>query len=101
MPPGCNASVCAPPVPPPASAGCAPDVKNTTRWLFDIEADPLELCNLAVSRPHEVERLLARLQAYNDTAVPAQSPPGDPAADPANRTGAEKGFWGPWVPDEL
>ena len=101
VPPGCNASVCTPPVPPPLSAGCAPDEKNTTRWLFDIEVDPLELCNLAKSRPNDVKRLLTRLQAYNDTAVPAHYPEGDPAADPANRTGAEEGFWGPWVPDEL
>ena len=96
VPPGCNATVCPPPVPPPASAGCQPDQKNTTMWLFDIEQDPLELCNLAQARPADVARLLARLAEYNRTAVPAHYPPGDPAANPANRSGAEKNFWGPW-----
>jgi hypothetical protein len=66
--------------------------------LFDIDADPLELCNLAAARPADVQRLLGRLLFHNQSAVPAQVPPNDPAAT-ANRTGDEAGAWGPWVPD--
>ena len=100
VPPGCAPEVCVPPVP-PAGRGCAPDAKDTSLWLFDLAADPYELCNLAAARPADVAALLARLQFYNDSAVPTLYPPDDPASNPANRSGVEQGSWGPWRPDEL
>ena len=40
-----------------------------------------------------VRRLLARLGAYNLTAVEPRNPPDDPMADPQLHGGA----WGPWL----
>ncbi|KAF7651656.1 hypothetical protein LDENG_00107590 [Lucifuga dentata] len=62
-------------------------------WLFNITADPYERWDLADQRPDVVQRLLARLAYYNQTAVPVYFPPDDPQADP-NRHG---GAWVPWV----
>jgi arylsulfatase B/arylsulfatase I/J len=106
-PPGCSATACPQPKPPAAPAGvagavaatnCTADTATTGTWLFDIDADPLELCNLAVARPADVQRLLGRLLHYNQSAVPAQVPPNDPASI-ANRTGENTGCWTPWMPD--
>ena len=44
--PGCSKQVCAQPVR-PDRVECAPDTVETTLWLFNLTADPLELCNLA------------------------------------------------------
>eukprot|EP01052_Picozoa_sp_SAG31_P000401 SAG31_NODE_12_length_38498_cov_21.161671_17_plen_304_part_00 len=95
-PPGCSA--CIQPLK-PNRAECAPDTNGTHLWLFDIAQDARELCNLAESQPLVVQKLLARLDEYNRTAVPALDPPNDAASDPARRTGVEKGSWGPWCPD--
>eukprot|EP00041_Stephanoeca_diplocostata_P016588 m.327599 g.327599 ORF g.327599 m.327599 type:complete len:546 (-) comp20416_c0_seq2:286-1923(-) len=77
---------------------CAADSGNTTLWLFDVVADPRETCNLAVARPADAARLLARLLVYNASQVPVVYPPNDPNADPALRHGIERGCWGPWLP---
>lgn len=85
-----------------AAAGgeCAGDTNTTDTWLFNIAADPYELCNLAKSLPEQVERMVERLAFYNRTAVPPLNAniTDDPAADPASRTGSftPKGCWGPW-----
>jgi hypothetical protein len=79
----------------PARVECAADTNDTQLWLFDIAADPLELCNLAASRPAVASQLLARLEQYNATAVPALDPPDDPASHPAKHGGS----WSPWCPD--
>jgi hypothetical protein len=56
-----------------------------------------ELCNLAESQPETVAKMMARLQEYNDTAVPALCPPDDPASNPvgSNRSSDPKEF-GSW-----
>ena len=98
-PPGCKPEICVPPVM-PSRPECTTDTNATHTWLFDIAADPYELCNLAPSQPVSVARLTTRLQFYNDSAVPAMSPGNDPASDPSQRSGIEKGSWGPWLPDD-
>ena len=44
--PGCSKLVCVQPVK-PDRLECATDTAETTMWLFNLTADPLELCNLA------------------------------------------------------
>uniref|UniRef100_UPI0037E8D631 arylsulfatase I-like n=1 Tax=Semicossyphus pulcher TaxID=241346 RepID=UPI0037E8D631 len=65
-------------------------------WLFNITADPCERRDLADQRPDVVQRLLARLVYYNQTAVPVYFPPDDPRANPDEHEGA----WVPWVHEE-
>ncbi|KAM6919749.1 arylsulfatase I-like [Lycodopsis pacificus] len=65
-------------------------------WLFNITADPCERRDLADQRPDVVQRLMARLAYYNQTAVPVYFPPDDPLADPSRHGGA----WVPWVDEE-
>ncbi|CAN9502795.1 unnamed protein product [Ophioblennius macclurei] len=65
-------------------------------WLFNINDDPYERHDLADQRPDVVQRLLARLAYYNQTAVPVYFPPDDPRADPNRYEGA----WVPWVDEE-
>ena len=94
VPPGCGAQVCPAPVMPRRGSGgglCAKDTDATDVWLFNVTADPRELCNLAAARPADVARLMARLKVLNATAVPAQDPPNDPRALPK-----KGGAWGPW-----
>lgn len=65
-------------------------------WLFNITADPCERQDVSDQRPDVVQRLLARLAYYNQTAVPVYFPPDDPRADPSQQSGA----WVPWVDEE-
>ncbi|XP_059201254.1 arylsulfatase I-like [Centropristis striata] len=65
-------------------------------WLFNITADPCERQDLADQRPDVVQRLMARLAFYNQTAVPVYFPPDDPRANPSQHEGA----WVPWVEEE-
>ncbi|CAK6968762.1 arylsulfatase I-like [Scomber scombrus] len=65
-------------------------------WLFNITGDPYERQDLADQRPDVVQRLLARLVYYNQTAVPVYFPPDDPRANPSQHGGA----WVPWVDEE-
>jgi len=51
--------------------------------LFNIEEDPEERCNLTGSQKGVVAQLLARLEAWNATAVPAQYPGPDERCDPS------------------
>lgn len=95
IPPGCSPTICTVPNA-PAGAACAPDNASTSLWLFDIDADERETCNLVDARPEDAARLMARLVQLNATQVPVLYPANDPRSDPANRTGAEKGVWGPW-----
>lgn len=61
--------------------------------LFNIEKDPQERCNLASTELAVVADLLARLEAYNATAVPVQYPGPDDRCDPA-QLGHFFGAWG-------
>ncbi|XP_050925759.1 arylsulfatase I [Lates calcarifer] len=74
-----------------SSSHNSPTHKNI--WLFNITGDPYERQDLADKRPDVVERLLARLAYYNQTAVPVYFPPDDPRANPSQHGGA----WVPWV----
>ncbi|KAM4605458.1 arylsulfatase I-like isoform 2-T3 [Polymixia lowei] len=65
-------------------------------WLFNITGDPYERWDLADQRPDVVQRLLARLAYYNQSAVPVYFPPDDPLANPDRHGGA----WVPWVGEE-
>lgn len=69
---------------------------NKNVWLFNITGDPYERQDLADQRPDVVQRLLARLAYYNQTAVPVYFPPDDPRANPSEHGGA----WVPWVDEE-
>ncbi|XP_072035661.1 arylsulfatase J-like [Amphiura filiformis] len=61
-------------------------------WLFNIARDPLEKHDLATRRPGIVKRMMGRLRAYNETAVPPWFPPRDPNSNPKYNGGV----WGPW-----
>lgn len=50
--------------------------------IFNINTDPCEQNNVAKEYPEILQRLLARLEAYNDTAVPPSNLPLDPNANP-------------------
>ncbi|XP_058126650.1 arylsulfatase B [Anopheles ziemanni] len=50
--------------------------------LFDLESDPCEYNNLADEHPDIVQSLLARLLAYNSTAVPPANLEDDPRGEP-------------------
>ncbi|KAM7400102.1 hypothetical protein PAMA_004685 [Pampus argenteus] len=65
-------------------------------WLFNITGDPYERQDLADQRPDVVQRLMARLAYYNQTAVPVYFPPDDPRANPNEHEGA----WVPWEDEE-
>uniref|UniRef100_A0A665XE97 Sulfatase N-terminal domain-containing protein n=1 Tax=Echeneis naucrates TaxID=173247 RepID=A0A665XE97_ECHNA len=65
-------------------------------WLFNIAHDPYERQDLSDQRPDVVQRLLARLAYYNQTAVPVYFPPDDPRANPGEHGGA----WVPWVDED-
>nr|XP_039271600.1 arylsulfatase I-like [Styela clava] len=64
-----------------------------TIQLYHIETDPYEEFELSDKFPTVVEDLLAKLAAYNKTAVPVSFPPTDPRSFPKNLGG----FWGPWL----
>ena len=62
-------------------------------FLFNIAEDPDERHELSSQYPEKVRELLARLEEYNNTAVPVRYPDPDPASDPKLHGGA----WSPWV----
>ncbi|ELT97571.1 hypothetical protein CAPTEDRAFT_178894 [Capitella teleta] len=70
-----------------------PSSKKQNIWLFDIEADPYEISNVAAENPEVVKTMLLKLAAYNATAVPPFYPPYDPRSYPENHGGV----WGPWM----
>eukprot|EP00038_Savillea_parva_P019001 m.26108 g.26108 ORF g.26108 m.26108 type:complete len:616 (+) comp4292_c0_seq1:218-2065(+) len=90
-----------PPPPPPPGTHCRVRRANDTAlvFLFDIEADPEERCDLSASMPAVVSVLMARLDVWNATAVPVRFPDSEPnAASPCRRPRAPGGvpMWGPW-----
>lgn len=68
-------------------------VSPSSIQLYHIETDPYEEHELSEYFPSVVEEMLARLVAYNKTAVPVNFPKGDPRSNPSNLGG----FWGPWM----
>ncbi len=94
------------PVPPPDQDGVACDGKvpclftNSTlvqggTFLFDIENDPYETNDVAAQNPDIVARLLARLKQFNDTNIPQDTQPVDPASNPDKFNN----IWTPWRGD--
>jgi len=73
----------------PAVAPLCEDCKFTKEnfttgvCLFNLKDDPEENCNLAGSQQVVVTQLLARLEAWNATAVPAHYPGPDKRCDPS------------------
>lgn len=60
--------------------------------LYDVVVDPAERNDVASQNPMIVDQMLAKIAAYNATAIPVSWPGGDAECDPALRDGA----WGPW-----
>ena len=69
----------------PLCGNCIFTKENLTTGvcLFNIEDDPEERCNLAGTQKMVVTQLLARLEAWNATAVPAHYPGPDKRCDPS------------------
>jgi hypothetical protein len=84
------------PPPHPLRAGCRNVSLGQTVWLFDIEQDPYETCDLAGSQPDVVSRLRRRLDELNTSAVPCRYPDADPLANPK----LHNGTWDSWRADE-
>jgi len=66
--------------------------KDNTVSLFDLSIDPNEKNDVSVQNLDMVEKLLARIESYSQTAVHSIRPKDDPRADPDNFNGA----WSPW-----
>ncbi|XP_046852681.1 arylsulfatase B-like [Xenia sp. Carnegie-2017] len=62
-------------------------------FLFNIAEDPEERHELSSKFPEKVKELLAKLQEYNNTAVPVKYPKPDLASNPA----FFNGVWSPWI----
>nr|XP_061800365.1 arylsulfatase B-like [Nerophis lumbriciformis] len=60
--------------------------------LFDVEKDPEERNEVSASHPAVVDRLLARLNHHQQSALPVHFPDDDPHCDPG-----PTGAWGPWA----
>ena len=65
------------------------DFKTDTKklFLFNIAEDPDERHELSFQHAEKVRELLARLEKYNNTAVPVRCPDPDPASDPKQHAG--------------
>lgn len=61
--------------------------------LFDVLADPEERHEVSKYFPEVVDVMLAKIAAYNKTAVPVDFPPGDIRCDPTLRGDV----WGPYL----
>jgi hypothetical protein len=48
-------------------------------FLFNVVEDPFEHHNVARANPDIVQKLLARLEAYNSTQIPQKNSAKDPA----------------------
>ena len=57
--------------------------KNPTggTWLFDLDADPSETCDLSAAEPAVLAEAEARLDRYRATEVPVRYPDGDSRLD--------------------
>ena len=85
----------------PVLIECGPRPENYTTnckpidapCLFNITADPCEYNNLAAAMPDVVEELVARIKAYNATAVPIRNKPLDTRGLPEYNNG----IWAPWL----
>ncbi|XP_077515180.1 arylsulfatase B-like isoform X2 [Amblyomma americanum] len=65
--------------------------------LFDIIEDPCEYHNIADEKPEVVQRLLSRLEYYEQTAVP----PGNLEPDERSNPALHNNMWVPWGDDVL
>ncbi|XP_078667488.1 arylsulfatase B-like isoform X1 [Branchiostoma floridae x Branchiostoma belcheri] len=68
-------------------------VRGKQLWLYNIRDDPQERRELSAEYPEVVKRLLGRLAAYNETAVPVYWPNIDPRSNPA----LHGDLVGPWM----
>lgn len=62
-------------------------------FLFNVTNDPEERKEISEQHPDVVRDLMARIELYNATVVPARFPDPDPSSNPAKRGGV----WAPWI----
>lgn len=64
-----------------------------TYLLFDLEADPNEHVDVQAKYPDVFKQMVARLEEYRKSLVPANWPPHDPASFPENFNGTWSPGW--------
>jgi hypothetical protein len=69
------------------------DVRKDDYLLFDLEADPYEHHDVKDKYPDVLKQMMARLEEYRKSLVPAQWPPHDPASFPENFNGTWSPGW--------
>lgn len=67
----------------PCAATQASNASNPT-WLFNLDEDPTEQCDLAAAEPQILAQVLVRLDAYTRSEVPVVFPEGDAQFDPGH-----------------
>jgi hypothetical protein len=80
------------PVPDPLPARCKPIPNSSTfqlpindgpTWLFNLDEDESERCDLSVAEPALLAQMVRRLDKYRETEVPVRYPDGNPKLDPS------------------
>ena len=66
------------------SWGCPPSDPVGTPFLFDLDKDQGEYCDLYAALPEIAAEMLRRLDAYTTTEVPVRFPSPDPRLNPGN-----------------
>ena len=88
VPPPNYAAPPPPPLPAHCKVGSVPNRSTFVRplidgtWLFNVDADESERCDLSAAEPELLQEMMSRLKKYAATEVPVRYPDGSPKLDP-------------------